>query len=144
MSALQMELMYLTHLFFTSPNFALWLGMMISVAIFLGYFVFDDVKKLWSWLLVFLVYLIFQELLRYSYLEALPPSLETIDHFRPVFLVLLASFLFGIGLAIGGYISFYTRRRRTLERSRIDEAIYTIKVNGNGIKNDSEDKSKAK
>lgn len=129
MDELIMELSMLTNLFFTSPGFALWLGVMIAVAIFLGYFVFEDTRKLWSWMMVFVVYLIFQELMRMSYFSALPDS-PLLDPYRPIFLVFISSIIFGLGLFIGGYIAHRSKMRRAAIRNDADKIIEEIKTNG--------------
>lgn len=129
MDELRMEITTLTTLFFTAPGFALWLGVMIAVAIFLGYFIFEDAKKLWSWLLVFVIYLIFQELMRMSYFSALPDS-PFLDPYRPIFLAFISSVIFGIGLFVGGYIAHKSKKRRAEIRSDADKIIEDIKTNG--------------
>lgn len=102
-----------------TSGFALRLGMMIAVAIILGFVLYDDYHEWWKWFLLGAIYIIFQEWLRLTVITDIATK-------RPAILSTACSILYGIAILVGMYLSKRAKKIIFKRESHADDILYRI------------------
>jgi len=94
-----------------TPGFPLKLGMMIAIALMMGFWLYEDSKDFVKWFITGFVYVGFQEWFRDTVAN---PTV------KDQYLAFVASFVFGVSIYIGARLAKRARTSRRLEGLGID------------------------
>lgn len=120
------EVYQLINKFFTVPAFPFELGLMISVAMILGFLLFPDLKGVGKWAFTLVLFVFFQEWLRATIITS-----SDITHSNaPIVIDIIGSVVFVLGTGLGAYLSWRLDKRSKQINRRADKVMDLIK-NGN-------------